>query len=436
MAHVYRTEVTIEGVTVVTPTLSSTQFGTRPAIFISASDDTNVWALEARLAYHAYSSLPVLYELRAEFYAYFAVTYNGDPATGSFVSGTSSIFEADGANGAAITAGFTMAIEKDEALDQLRFVTPLGTLTKTLSAFETPDDSRLRMNGMAHQFVRPNIGSASGSDNFGWKDFFGKENGTNFQGTALTTTDPGSWSGWTDVTFGFPTGPIANNVNAQNATRYDTSFSYTAADGTRSGGSRQWRTWTGGDSLNASGDLVVDMTHAREHGAHWAAYTYPMTSSILNYRRTFDKGASWLEGVIYSAGGANNRSPSITWYYGRLIAVWHDGTSIVQSISSDAGATWGSPVAVIATGTNPRHIIDPAHGVGFYFYFSGTDLLLQRSGDYGASFIDASPITVASGIGTQTIGAAFGPDGSVIVGYVTGGIWTQLRSTDYGRSWS
>src|SRR6266536_1728901 len=234
MSHVYRTEVTIEGVTVITPTLSSTQFGTRPAIFISASDDTNVWALEARLAYHAYSTGPVLYELRAEFYLYFSVTYNGDPASGSFVSGTSSIFEADGNNGAAITAGFTMAIEKDSALDQLRFVTPLGTITKTLSSFETVDDSRLRMNGMAHQFVRPNIGAAAGSDNFGWKNFFGKENGTNFQGSALTTTDPGSWSGWTDVTFGFPTGPIVNNANTQDPTRYDTSMSYTAADGTRS----------------------------------------------------------------------------------------------------------------------------------------------------------------------------------------------------------
>lgn len=436
MAHVYRVEVTIEGVTVVTPTLSGTQFGTRPAIFISASDDNEVWALEARLAYNAYSTFPVLYELRAEFYAYFNVTYNGDPGAGSFVAGAFSILDADGNAGAAITAGFTMAIEKDEAADELRFVTPLGTLTKTLSAFETPDDTRLRMNGMAHQFVRPNIGAASGSDNFGWKDFFGKEDGTDFQGAALTTTDPGSWSGWTDVTFGFPTGPIANNVNAQNATRYDTSFSYAAADGTRSGGSRQYRTWTGGDSLNSSAAQVIDMTHAREHGAHWAAYAYPMATDTLKYRRTFDKGGSWLEGNIYAAGGANNRSPSITWYYGRLIVVWHDGASIVQSISSDAGATWGSPVSVIATGTNPRHIIDPAHGLGFYFYIAGTDLLLLRSGDYAASFLDGTPITVVTGIDPQTIAAQFGPDGSLIVGYIAGGVWTQLRSTDYGRSWS
>lgn len=435
MANVYRTEVSVDPPVVTGPALSATEFGTRPAIFISAGDGNENWAIEARLAYHSYGAGPVFFEYRAEFYFYFAVTGLGDPGTGSFVSGTFFLVEADGNNGAAITSGFTMAIEKDEALDELRFVTPLGTVTKSLSTFSALDGTPLRMDGMAHQFVRPN-GGGDGSAQWDWFDFYSKIDGTNFRGAALSDTAPGSWSGWTDVTFGSPIGAIANSANSQEPTRYRTKFTYIGADGARSGGSRQWRTWTGGDSVDTGpGGEALDAARAPEHGAIWAAYVYPSTRDVLNDRRSFDHGGSWTEGEIYNAGGTTNSSPNIVWNSGKLVAVWHNGTDILQSVSRDMGTVWGTPVTLSLMGTNPRMIVR-ADGLAFYFYIEGSDLKLARSADFGASFLDSPAILVAAGVSAQTVAAQFGSDGSIVVGWIAGGAWTQVRSKDLGLTFA
>src|SRR5213075_3270584 len=109
--HLYRSEVSWDGVTITGPTQDATQFGTRASLLFGVFDDNMAWAIEARLAYHAYFSGSTIYEYRSEFYFYFG---NGnDPGTGSFVSGTFSQFEADGNNGAAYKAGGTLAIEKE-----------------------------------------------------------------------------------------------------------------------------------------------------------------------------------------------------------------------------------------------------------------------------------------------------------------------------------
>jgi hypothetical protein len=433
---VYRTEVSFDGPIITGPTLTAAEFGTRPSVYISAYDDSSVWALEARQAFHSYGSSPVIFEYRSEFHAYFNVTFNGDPALGTFVSGGSSIVQANGNNGAAIAAGFTMAIEKDEAADQLRFVTPLGTLTKTLSSFGSLDASPLRMDSMAHQFVRSNTG-ADGSSQWDWFNFYSKNAGTNFRGAALSSAAPGAWSGWTDVMFGFPVGAIANSANSQEATRYRTRMTYVAADGTRSGGSRQWRNWVGGDTVDTvSAAAFLDMTRAREHGAIWATYAYNASIDTLQWRRTFDKGGSAAEGAIYSAASTSNTSPSINWFYGRLFAVWHNGSAILQSVSHDMGTTWGTPVTLSGiTGTNPRHVVDD-HGLSLYFWIDGTDLKLKRSSDFGQSFLDATPITVASGVTAQSVDCEIAPDGSYFLAYISSGTWIQLRSRDLGKSWS
>jgi hypothetical protein len=431
MGHLYRSEVSFDAISITGPAVDATQFGTRASLFFGVFDDNASWAIEARYAYHAYGFGPVLFEHRTEMYFYFGP--GNDPATGSFVAGTFFQFEADGMDGAAFLAGGTFAIEKEVDLDELRFITPLGTVTHALSSFETPDDSRLRVDSMAHQFVRPNLLNAAGLEQAHWYNFFSSEDGTPFRGTALSSTDPGAWTGWNPVTFGFPTGALADTDDAQESSRYRTNFHYTS--GSVSSGSREYRNWTGGDSLNASADSLIDMKHAEEHGAHGLVYVPTTDRSQVLWVRTHDKLVTTpYSGVIYSGG--TNASPSIVWAFGKFYTAWENGGSVLLSVSSDLANTWGAPVT-IATGTNPKLLTDPNSGFSWLFYVSGSDLYVVRSGNFFTDYVDGlTPILVASGIGAQTVTAQLGLDGNLVVAYQLSGSVNSLRSTDLGRSWS
>jgi hypothetical protein len=430
MGHLYRSEVSWSDVTIAGPSLDATQFGTRASLFLGVFDGNASWAIEARLAYHAYFDGITHYEYQTQYFFYFGP--GNDPATGSFVSGTFFLVEADGQNGASYKAGGTLAIEKEVDADELRFVTPLGTVTHALSSFETPDDSRLRVDSMAHQFVRPNLLSASGSEEAKWFDFFSKEDGTPFRGTAMSSTDPGSWTGWNDVTFGFPTGAIATKNDGQEATRYRTHFEYTG--GSHSSGSREYRNWTGGDSLNASADSLIDMIHAGEHGAHALIYVPTTDRTQLLWQRTHDKLVTApYSGAVYTGG--TNASPSIVWAFGKFYVAWETGGSILLSVSSDLATTWTGAPMTIATGTNPKLLTDPQSGFSWLFYCSGSDLYLIRSGNFFTDLVDGSPILVASGVGAQTVAAQQGLDEGLVVAYQSSGSVISLRSSDMGRTW-
>lgn len=431
MAHVYRVEGSFDSIAIAGPAQSATENGTQDSIFISVYDDTNEWAIEARRAWHAYSSGPVIYEYRAEFYFYFLVGF-GDPGGGSFVAGTFSLVDADGNNGAPISSGFTMAIEKDEAADQLRFVTPLGTVTHSLSGFGALDASKLRLLCVAHQFARSNTG-ANSSDSFDWYNIYSKEDGTSFRGTALSTTAPGIWSDWVEVIFGFPTGPIANYTTTQGATRYTTAFTYVGADAPRSIGSRIWREWLGGDTVDAGpGTTLSEMAWLKEHGPLVAAAI--LSPTTVSWERSYNRGVDWESGTIHV--GTAPANISLQWYRHRLISLWEDAGSIVQALSYDLGTTWESAVPLSLTGTNPKLLIDPDSGTAFYFYMNGSDLHLKRSGTLGADFIDAVQIVVAASIDVQTITAQFASDKSIVVGYIASGSWEQRRSRDWGETWA
>lgn len=436
MADIYRAEVSWDQVVVTGPTLTATQFGSRPALFLSAFDANDQWAIEARMAWNSYDpGGGFVEEYRAQFHFYFAVP-GDDPGNGSLVAGTSSLLEANGNNGAAYMNGGTIAIEKDEAADELRFICPLGTVTKTLTSFGALDASALKGHAMSHQFVRPEV-DADGSEKAGWHSFFSYKNGMPFRGAAMSSAAPGVWSGWSNTTFGFPAGALMVTDDAQEATRYRTKFSYThATDSPRARGSREWRVWIGGDTVDGAAIQETDMTRAAEHGVIWADYVFGDSMDTLRYRRTFDKGESYETGTIYTQSGTLNNTPNIEWAGGRLFAVWHDGADILQAHSLDMGTTWSSPVTLSITGTHPRHLIDRQGGLGFYFYIDGGDLKLKRSGDFGQTFLDATPISVAAGVGEQTVAAEFGPDGSLLVGWISGMDWEQVRSTDLGRTWS
>jgi hypothetical protein len=341
----------------------------------------------------------------------------------------------------AFTSGGLLKIVKDEAAAEFQYTGFLGTSTLTFATLGSIPDGEMSpdMIGLRSETVFTGTLFAPVANGttlaVPFDNFWGSKNGTHIKGADLGTTDRGTW-----LAFAGPPAPwevVNTNATLTEPSTATDIVGQIVSPATPTANARMVRHWDQTAYLIAAGGTgLLDMTHAREHGAHWAIIVYPTAPDVVRNRRTFDKGNSWLEQDLFSAGGTTNRSVSITWYYGRLVSVWQRDGDIVQSVSSDAGASWGSPVVVIASGTNPRHIVDPAHGIGFFFYCVGNDLLLKRSADYGASFIEGSPISVATGIGAQTVAAQFGPDGSLIVGYVVAGAWTQVRSTDYGVSWS
>ena len=163
---VYRSEVTWDGV--------STTAG-NPSIFFSAADDNETWAIEVRRDLAGV----------AAFVFYFNAT--PDPGLGSLISGTSSISDA---SFAAYDNGGTIAIEKDEALDEVRFITPLGTQTRTLTGFGANDATILRPVALALQHAR-NPTNVDSQATVKWFDFYGKSDGNNFIGASMAETDPG-----------------------------------------------------------------------------------------------------------------------------------------------------------------------------------------------------------------------------------------------------
>ena len=179
----------------------------------------------------------------------------------------------------------------------------------------------------------------------------------------------------------------------------------------------------------------IDLTHSWEHGAHWRAYAIASAPAVLNWQRSHDKGHSWTGDVI-DAGGGDVDSPSINWTFGKLVAVWYRGAAIVQSISSDLGQTWGTPVALSISGSNPRHLVDPHNGFSWYFFFDDNKLKLLRSGNLGTQFVEATPIVAIDPMDQQTVAAQLALDGSLLVTYFSAGAVAQIRSTDLGRTWS
>lgn len=341
----------------------------------------------------------------------------------------------------AFTSGGLLKIVKDETAGEFQYTGLLGTSSLTFASLGGIADGEMSPDliALASETISTGTLFAPVSNattlTVPFDNFWGSKNGVHIKGADLGSSDRGTW-----ITFAGPPSPW--EVVNTNATLTEPS---TATDivgqidcpASPSAIARMVRHWDQTVYLIAAGGTgLLDMTHAREHGSHWAVTVYGTAPETVKVRRTFDKGNSWLEQTLYTAGGTTNKSVSITWYHGRLLTVWQLGTDIVQSVSSDWGNTWGSPVTLSLSGTNPRHIMDPSGGMGYYFYCVGSDLKLSRSGNYGASFLDASPILVASAIGAQTVAAQFGPDGSLIVGYIIAGVWTQVRSTDMGASWS
>ena len=353
-----------------------------------------------------------------------------------------------GGSVALLTAGGTLSITKDFTGDQMTFTGPLGTQTCSLTGIDALpggpygyyNTTPLRPRGYGERLLFPDPTGPDPAydidDAVSYYNLIGKQNGVTYDTVALSTGDPGTW--WPTYSDAFVTGvgTIFPGLSpwwtySQLAARQKWRVQVFAAS------YPIWSAFITYRRRMIESSAATDMVQVKEHGPFYATIVYSADPSTVKVRKTYDNGTTWAESVLYTSVGTTNRDPSIASANGRLYVAWEQSSAILQSNSGDLGVSWSSPVTLSITGTNPRMVVDPRHHVAFYFYVDGSGVLnLLRSANFGANFIDATPIVVASGVGPQTVTAGFASDGSVIVGYIASGSWTQLRSKDYGISWA
>lgn len=425
---VYRAEVKWTDV-VVTGVVGDVFNTTTAAIAWTCREDTIGYGMIAGIQHHSFGAGPT-----DEWRAFFSFMYNhSSPFEGTLVD---FITEADGANGAGYFTGGLMSIEKDTVSETVTWSCPLGSVTKTFAELDAlgplPDDSPLLVAGMGHQLIRV---SDPTDEKVRWLDFhvYQGDEDTPYHGADLTSADPGVWSAWIWDSGFDGSGIEMVDDDQQLSNGYQTRYSWTATDDVpdfRQTGSRETRGWN--QPLTETG---VDLTRAEPLSQVFAALVLLYQPHRLRSRRSYDGGRNWETGIIHEQTGVEMERPSISWWNGKLIAVWNQGTDILQAVSYTTAREWEVPTTLPYTGTFPRHIVYPGLGLYLYFFFDATTLKVVRSSDAGTTFWDAAPITVETGINAQQIDAEVAYDGSILVTYFDGGAWTQKRSFNGGLNW-
>lgn len=364
MASVYRAEVSWDA--------ASFTVG-QPAFYLSAADDTMTWAIEARRSIGAGV---------AQFFFYFNAA--PDPTQGSLVAGTSS---QSGADYTAYDNGGTIAIEKDQALDQLRFITPLGTVTKSLTTFGANDASRLRPKDLALQLTRTTL-TVSDADQVSFFDFYGKRDGSAFLGAACTDIDPLISTGPTFSTNGVPANlPIASD-NAQTATRFRLSLVYTyPADGTKSPTTNEWVTWAGGDNIGANPfRILLDAACDPISGnLYWVRVPHD-THRQVRFGSSTNGGATLTETAVVDNVGEDYAYPTLAVdTAGRIWIAFldlNDQTKLWTMVSENYGHSWTTPQSLTLTpagtkATSLRLRFHPYSGIGILVYRSLTTVEMR-----------------------------------------------------------
>jgi len=142
--------------------------------------------------------------------------------------------------------------------------------------------------------------------------------------------------------------------------------------------------------------------------AGWNNYTE--TSLVMGVSRSTDGGATWTSGLI--AGHDAMSDPVVkaggngTWYYAYIArgAPWGSDFDVFVRRSTNAGASWQSPVPVTSNGTfDDKPFMDAAGNevlVGYAdFAFSPSKLRVARSLDGGLSFGANTILSVNSIVG-------------------------------------
>lgn len=474
MSHVYRAEIIADGVVNLGHTPGDVGPGdyrgviTHHKYYLLVSDTIippgsigRFWAIEAAVTSHVYGA--GINEFRAEFRPRWwdgvvNISTNSDPETwlqvfdhdgfGGYISIQN--VAADGGNGATFFSGGTLAIEKDEAANEIRFISPGGTLTmplvdatNTQNNFDARDAGGLLFRGHGHHMHIPFGDVVANEATVKWHNARELKDGVQQFIIAMDTADPGTWgvdhtSQEIDSFYAGQAGGCGSGVllcersNVQQATRYQMQFTHVVADDTPTSRSvcnvfYRYRNFSA-----AGGSL--DSCLIEDHGPIALAYVDPSNAENLLYKIATGDVSAIFSGTIYTAGSVTNSSPSIIWTRDRLRVYWYNGTNLLHSYSFDFGTTWSTPVALSITGTNPRVLVDPNHGLAWFFYHDGANIKVVGSGDYGAHV--GTPVTVVAAVDAQTVAAALATDGRLVVVYVSAGTILEKKSQDLGQSWS
>ncbi len=449
MADNWVAEVTVGTITH-TATAPNTVFadgGAPPQYIFAALDSPTNSAPAIRISrrIHSYGGGPTIeYQMYEEHG--FANT-SGDPGASFVAVGGGTYQTADGTNGTTFLSGGTISIEKDETGSQYIWHGILGTTTQAFGggviAGELAPDKLRAQNSNIDNLSNPlnpfsPIVSSGTSLSIPFSNFYGSQNATQIKGATLGSTDRGSWLGGS-VGYVPWIVSITGSATLPNA---DTGSEVVAGIDTTSNApdfAAEYRAWDQSvylPGMDPGNEAKLDSIHTDEHAIHWLAYVLTGSTDTLSWKRSHDKFVSSSSGTLYSFSGSRNNSPNIAWAFGKLVAIWHDGTNILISFSTDLAETWSAAVALSITGTNPRLIMNPKTGFAWLFYIDAGKLYVQRSGNFFAEVVDGSPILVVDPIEKQSITAQLALDDSLVINYVASGSVTQARSTDLGRTWS
>jgi hypothetical protein len=342
--------------------------------------------------------------------------------------------------------GGDIVITKDFAGNLLSATTPIGTISASLSDISANigqdynNNQPLRLQGYGLHSTSPTptftnpIFAADRTADF--HDLIGQKNAVTYQQVPLSAANPGAFYpdhlerfdlvGGTDTL-----GETQWWTIVQLTSEYQLKWAVTLLNNPQSANVYFYRR-----SLTVPVTSAADMSRSPEHGSLYASVVYQADASKVKLRTTYDSGNTWVETNVFSDAATTNSNPAIAWCGDRILVVWQKSGTLVQSTSFDLGASWGTPVPLGISGSNARLLVDPHHRIAYYFYIdASSNLQVRRSATYGADFIDAAHLVV-SGITAQTIAADFAADGSIIIGYISSGAWTQKRSYDGGLSWS
>jgi hypothetical protein len=353
------------------------------------------------------------------------------------------ISEISGADPALLTAGGTLSITKDYDANLMTFDGPVGTQTCSLSDIDAlpggpygyNNTTPLRARGYGERLIFPvptGFDPAYDIDQqVRYYNLIGRQNGVVYDTVALSAADPGTWwpvysdafvPGFGTVSPGLsPWWTFPQLVNRQEWRVQIDDAAYP-----------DWNNFIVIKRRGPPMSEATDMATAHDSGVLWRA---GMSADMVVLERSFDNGHSWDMFMVHADALATNSSPTVNWVNQRLAVTWYDGTNILEAHSVNGGETWGMPITLPFTGTNPRRLTEMMSGAGFYFYFdAGPNLLLSVSYDNGGSYV--GPYTVAAGLTAQQVDAEFAPDGSLVVSYFVAGVWTQSRSRDLGVTWA
>lgn len=488
MSHVYRAEIITDAIVnqgIVPGSLGPGDYNpdiTHHKYWLMVSDTNGkFWSIEAALVSHIIGLGPTQ-EYQAQFRPRFwdgvpTISVNSIPETwpqvfdhdgmGGYVS--IQTIAADGDNGALFFNGGTLAIEKDEAMNELRFITPGGTLTFPLSDptntqtnFNAQDASPLLFRGHGHHMHIPSGLAVTQEATVKWHNWQELTDGGSTTLVAMSTGDPGDWrpeitvteidSFYGPIVGGCGVGVLLCNMdNAQEATRYRTKFTHVLADDTPTTRTvcNVWFRYR--DLTIHHAPLALDVARCPISGLLYTLRIEDHDHTTVKFAVTGDGGHTFTESDIVTTLGADYAWPTLDVDpKGMLVAAWEntlDPTQQYWLTSENQGQTWSS----VHTRTYPSPAIHQSVGRLRYHPFTGALSTLFRDVDdpafkaivfdlvsdtgFSAAAPWATPATVRA-LSTDVWPALTHGDRGEVIAHWSEGTHLFARSDDYGVNWT